>query len=134
MDRRGLLMGLGSLTLLTLTGCGTTALVLREEALVSDSELHRCILKSAADIGWVVVKDVPGRMRLRYVKQSVHTLVIDVTYKKGEFVITPIAEGSSLIDENGKAHRKVNSWTQNLARRIREEANRRFIRGKPQAI
>ncbi len=59
MDRRGLLMGLGSLTLLTLTGCGTTALVLREEALVSDSELHRCILKSAADIGWVVVKDVP---------------------------------------------------------------------------
>lgn len=132
MERRGLLLGFGGFTLLALTGCSTVPRVVTEQAMVSDGELRRSILKSAADIGWTVVKDIPGRIRLRYTKQSVHTLVVDVTYKKGQFVITPVAEGSSLIDEKGKAHRKVNSWTQNLARHIREDANRRFVRGKTQ--
>ncbi len=134
MNRRNWVLGAGALTLLTVTGCARLPVVAARSTYLSSYELQKCILSAAAKRGWNVVTTRPGYMRLRYVKAGVHTLNVDVHYDDRGFKITPVKDGTTLYDEYGNVHRKVNQWTRILADDISAEANRRSLNAQERSI
>ena len=122
MLRRNLLLGVAGVAVLGVTGCATHPVSVQQAA-----QLRTCIKRAAHRRGWRVVTDEPGKMRIKYVKGP-HVLVADVTYDTEGYMIEAVKEGSTLFNKDGTAHRKVNSWTANLAVTIREEENKILLR------
>lgn len=127
MIRRQLLLGLAGAAVLGVTGCARQVVNVEEATELPADQLRKCIKQAALRRGWRVVRDDVGKMRVKYVKGS-HILVADVVYDDKGFSIEPVKEGSTLIESDGKAHRKVNQWTANLAATIRDEERKVLIR------
>lgn len=119
MLRRNLLLGV--------TGCATHPVSVQQAAELPAAQLRTCIKRATHRRSWRVVTDEPGKMRIKYVKGP-HVLVADVTYDNEGYMIEAVKEGSTLFNKDGTAHRKVNSWTANLAVTIREEENKILLR------
>ena len=127
MLRREILLGLAGAAVLGMTGCGRQVLTVQEASELPADKLRGCIKRAAQRRHWRIIRDEPGRMRVKYVKGE-HILVADVVYDNKGFTITPVKEGSTLINADGTAHRKVNQWTSNLSQTIRDEESKVIIR------
>lgn len=127
MLRREILLGLAGAAVLGMAGCGRQVLTVQEASELPTDKLHNCIKRAAMRRRWHILRDEPGRMLLRFTKAD-HVLVAEVTYNDKGFTITPVKKGSTLINDDGTAHRKVNQWTNNLAQTIREEEGKVLVR------
>lgn len=91
------------------------------------SRVHNIVLDAALGKDWEVLKDNKGRMRLRYAKGSKFHADIEVVYSGSQFQIRYVdSHGLGYERKNGKAyiHRNYNKWIANLAKIIRNQANK----------
>lgn len=129
MFRRSLLLGLAGSAFLGLSGCATRkAETVYQPTEMPKNQLRDCIRLATGRIGWRIMEEKPGFMKIRYVKQGEHVLNAEIKYDDNGFEIVPIAEGSTLIDDDGTPHRKVNQWIWRLAKVILKEQDRLVAR------
>jgi hypothetical protein len=88
--------------------------------------VKQAIARGGQKHGWTVSDEQPGRLRLKYIKQGKHEVVVDVTYDTTGFLVryvdsTNMKYGSK--DGVPVIHPFYNQWVANLSRAISGEAS-----------
>lgn len=121
MKRRNLV--LGGAVLATLAGCTTATPLTITNASVSakkSSQVRKAIFLAGASRGWSM-KDVDSStIQGIYNKAGKHTAVVDISYSKDSYTITPNKQ-SSLMFANGQVDKHLNRWIRNLDQSIQKQ-------------
>lgn len=117
MKRRQFLTIAACLTLPSLlTACAGRTPLVTEGYLggLTPSEVYRCIVQAGKKRKWVVAKIDDHHLEATY-RKAYHVAVLDITLEQDSYQISVSPKtSSSLRDEDGKVHRKVNQWMELL--------------------
>ncbi|MBK1612140.1 hypothetical protein CKO44_01480 [Rubrivivax gelatinosus] len=87
----------------------------------SADSVRATIINGAQSLGWVVVKDEPGKLQLKYNKQNKHEVVIDAIYDAEGYqlkYVSSINMNYSGLDTGAEIHPGYNRWIANLIKTI----------------
>lgn len=88
--------------------------------------VKHAVVRGGARHGWVVAKEEPGRLQLKYNKQDKHEVVVDVSFDATGFLIRYVAS-TNMKFENATGgpviHPFYNKWVENLSRAILAESS-----------
>lgn len=83
--------------------------------------VRAAIVAGGQSLGWMVVKDEPGRLTLKYNKQGKHEAVIDALYDADGYQLKYV-DSMNLNYEHGSSGREIhpnyNRWIANLIKTI----------------
>lgn len=80
------------------------------------STLDKTIRMAAANRGWTVKSEGPGKIEARVVVRD-HVAVVDITYSRKQYSIT-YKDSQNLKYDGSMIHKNYNSWVQLLANDI----------------
>lgn len=88
--------------------------------------VRHAIVRGGARHAWTVANDQPGLLRLKYIKQSKHEVVVHVSYDTTGFQIRYVSSANMRYEgTNGvpMIHPFYNKWVTNLSLAISAEAS-----------
>lgn len=88
--------------------------------------VRHAIVRGGARHAWTVANDLPGVLRLKYIKQDKHEVVVDVSYDTTGFQIRYVSSANMKYEStNGvpMIHPFYNKWVSNLSLAISAEAS-----------
>lgn len=85
------------------------------------AKMEKCITKAGVELGWKMNKTKAGVFEATLYQRE-HTAVVTVTYSTSAYSIVYKSSSAGLYaDENGKIHKRYNTWVNNLDRQINRE-------------
>lgn len=88
---------------------------------LAQQQLRDRIVAAGQSLGWMAIKDEPGRLELHYDKQGKHQVTIAVAYDVQGYKISYLSSVNlNFEDADGvrKIHPNYNRWIRNLIQRI----------------